>query len=208
MWCNVRMLTTTPRERRQAAARRALAERALQLFAERGYEATTVADIADAADMSTRTFFRHVRDKEEAMFAADEDVFDEVVAAAAATGTDLPPLAQLLRGLHALTASAQKDPEVKCARERVLEENPALRARDLAQQLRWQQQVQRFLQESGASADEASLAAGLLLTIWREAYRRWIAAAAGPASLGAHIDTVVAELPDHVLATTARPGDR
>lgn len=204
MCCNGVVERLTPRERRQAATRRSLAEHALRLFAARGYEATTVADIADAADMSTRTFFRHVRDKDEAMFAADEDVFADVVEAAATADPDVPPLAQLLQGVRALAGSAEKDPEVKCARERVLDDNPALRARDLAQQLRWQQQVQRFLQERGVTADEASLAAGLVLTIWRESYRRWIAASAEPGSLGTFLDAVVAELPDHIL-TSAVP---
>jgi AcrR family transcriptional regulator len=197
----------TPRERRQAATRRALAEHALRLFAEHGYEATTVADIADAADMSTRTFFRHVRDKDEAMFAADEDAFAQVVEAASATGPEVPPLVRLLRGVRVLAGSAEKDSEVKCARERVLDDNPGLRARDLAQQLRWQQQVQRFLEERGVAPDEASLAAGLVLTIWRESYRRWITAAAAgePGSLETFLDAVVAELPHHVLTSTV-PG--
>ena len=198
------MERTTPRERRQAATRRALAEHALRLFAEQGYEATTVADIADAADMSTRTFFRHVRDKDEAMFAADEDAFADVVRAAAAAEADAPPLARLLHGVRALAASAGEDAEVKCTRERVLEENPVLRARDLAQQLRWQQQSEQFLRSQGVDADEASLAAGLVLTIWREAYRRWIAASAAQGALGEFLDTVAGELPGHLAAPTAR----
>ncbi|NAZ86066.1 TetR/AcrR family transcriptional regulator [Kineococcus indalonis] len=194
----------TPRQRRQAATRRALAEHALRLFAERGYEATTVADIADAADVSTRTFFRHVPDKDEAMFAADEDVFALVVEAAAAAPPGTAPLARLLHGVRALAGSAEQDGEVKCARERVLEENPVLRARDLAQQLRWQQQAEAFLRRQGVAADEASLAAGLLLTVWRESYRRWIAASAAPGALGELLDAVVAELPGHLPAPARR----
>ncbi|GAB3239890.1 hypothetical protein GCM10027586_16450 [Kineococcus gypseus] len=153
----------TPRERRQAATRRSLAEHALRLFAERGYEATTVADIADAADMSTRTFFRHVRDKDEAMFAADEDVFTLVVEAADEL-PDAPPVERLLHGVRALVGSVQQDPQVKCARERVLEENPVLRARDLAQQLRWQQQAEGFLRARGVDADAATGGIDVLVT--------------------------------------------
>lgn len=188
------------RERRLVATRRALAEHALRLFAERGYEATTVADIADAADMSTRTFFRHVRDKDEAMFVADEDVFDDVVGAAG--DRSLPPLARLLQGVRALAGSAEKDPDVKCARERVLEENPTLRARELAQQLRWQSQVEEFLVGQGAAQGTASLAAGLAMTVWREAYRRWIASGAVVGTLGHHLDTVIGELPEHVAGAS------
>ena len=194
----------SPRERRQAAARRSLAEQALRLFAERGYERTTVADIADAADMSTRTFFRYVRDKDEAMFAADEDVFADVIEAAASSA-DAPPLARLLRGVRVIAGAADKDAEAECARERVLEENPDLRARDLAQQLRWQQEVQEFLRGQGVATDEASLAAGLVLTIWRESHRRWITASAGAGELGNFLEAVIAELPAH-LPAPAVPG--
>jgi AcrR family transcriptional regulator len=191
------------RERRLVATRRSLSEHALRLFAEKGYEATTVADIADAADMSTRTFFRHVRDKDEAMFVADEDVFDDVVGAAG--DRSLPPLARLLRGVRALAGSAEKDPDVKCARERVLEENPTLRARELAQQLRWQSQVEEFLVEQGTEEGAASLAAGLAMTVWREAYRRWIASGAVVGTLGDHLDTVIGELPEHVAGAAIHP---
>ncbi|MFD0482264.1 TetR/AcrR family transcriptional regulator [Kineococcus sp. GCM10028916] len=192
------------RERRLVATRRSLAEHALRLFAEKGYEATTVADIADAADLSTRTFFRHVRDKDEAMFVADEDVFDDVVAAAG--DRSLPPLARLLDGVRALAASAEKDPDVKCARERVLEENPTLRARELAQQLRWQSRVEEFLVGQGTEQGAASLAAGLALTVWREAYRRWIGDGAVVGTLGHHLDTVIGELPGHVAGARIHPG--
>lgn len=203
-WCNGAVTDRpTTRERRQAATRRSLAEHTLRLFAEKGYEATTVADIADAADMSTRTFFRHVRDKDEAMFAADEDVFGEVVAAAGELDDRTAPLARLLAGVRALAGAVEKDPEVKCARERVLEENPTLRARDLAQQLRWQDQAEEFLRTRGVPAGEASLAAGLTLTVWREAYKRWIAGSARVGALGVFLDAVVGELPGHAAAAAA-----
>ncbi|WP_432545797.1 TetR/AcrR family transcriptional regulator [Kineococcus sp. SYSU DK004] len=196
----------TPRERRQAAARRALAEQALRLFAEQGYEATTVAEIADAADMSPRTFFRHVRDKDEAVFAADEDLFTEVVDAAALAGPGVPPLARLLHGVRALAGSTGQDGAAKCARERVLAENPVLRARELAQQLRWQQRAEEFLREQGVPAGDAALAAGLVLTLWREAYRRWIADGGDPGALAGFLDEVTAELPGHVRALGAGRG--
>ncbi|WP_432541653.1 TetR/AcrR family transcriptional regulator [Kineococcus sp. SYSU DK002] len=193
------------RERRHAATRRALAEHALRLFAEKGYDATTVADIADAADMSTRTFFRHVRDKDEALFAADEDVFDTVVEAAD-RAADLPPLARLVAALGALVEHAEKAPDAKCTREEVLDAHPALRARDLAQQLRWQGQAEGYLRERGVPADDAALAAGLTLTVWREGYRRWIGGAGRAGTLTRCLDEVVAELPGHLTALRPRTG--
>jgi len=129
--------------------------------------------------------------------AGDEDALEEVLAACAEV--DAGPFETLLYGVRILAGAAGKDPEVKCAREQVLLQNPTLRARDLAQQLRWQDQAEEFLRERGADPGAASLAAGLALTVWREAYKRWISATAGRGVLGEFLDAVVGELPEHVL---------
>lgn len=61
------------RERKREQTRRALADAALALFAERGYEATTIAEIAERAGVSPRTFFTHHPSKEHVLFCSDDE---------------------------------------------------------------------------------------------------------------------------------------
>ncbi|WP_037860392.1 TetR/AcrR family transcriptional regulator [Streptomyces sp. NRRL S-340] len=69
------------RERKKAATRRAIADAALQLFLEHGYDQVSIRDIADAADVSTTTVFKHFTGKEALVFDQDEDREAELVAA-------------------------------------------------------------------------------------------------------------------------------
>jgi AcrR family transcriptional regulator len=77
-------MTTSPagrRERKKAATRQAIADAALELFLERGYDQVSIRDIADAADVSTTTVFKHFTGKEALVFDRDEDREAELVAA-------------------------------------------------------------------------------------------------------------------------------
>ncbi|MFZ4156685.1 TetR/AcrR family transcriptional regulator [Streptomyces pseudogriseolus] len=69
------------RERKKAATRRAIAEAALRLFLERGYDAVGIREIADAADVSTTTLFKHFPVKEALVFDEDDDQEERLLAA-------------------------------------------------------------------------------------------------------------------------------
>jgi AcrR family transcriptional regulator len=93
------------RAQKKEQTRAALVEGAARLFAEKGYERTTVADIAAAANVSTRTFFSYFRAKEEVLFAGTDqrlraiaEAFDTVSA-----GSALEMVQQILE--HVVTAS-------------------------------------------------------------------------------------------------------
>src|SRR3954447_6883863 len=70
-------MTTGLRERKKQQTRQAIHEAAMKLFAERGYDATTIADIADAAGISPRTFFSYFSAKEEAVFQKFDMAYEE-----------------------------------------------------------------------------------------------------------------------------------
>jgi len=69
------------RERKKAATRQSIADAALRLFLDRGYDQVSIRDIADAADVSTTTLFKHFTGKEALVFDEDEDREAELVAA-------------------------------------------------------------------------------------------------------------------------------
>lgn len=119
------------RERKKEKTRQALASAAMRLFAERGYEATTVADIAAAAEVSTRTFFAYFPSKEDVFFAGTRERLDLVRQAFAAHAADLPPLSAMRATLDQIIETASGDlfaPD-RDTRLRLLMERPELRAR-------------------------------------------------------------------------------
>ena len=73
---------------------------AFDLYGERGFENTTVAEIADRAGLTERTFFRHFADKREVLFAGSEDLEAAMVAAIAAAPESAAPLQVVAAGLR------------------------------------------------------------------------------------------------------------
>lgn len=115
------------RERKKAETRRRIQETALQMFLDKGYDSTTVEEIAAAAGVSHMTFFRHFRTKEAVVQSDDYDPFiAELIA-------DRPPQEEPLTALHralaeGLAAVYTADRDLLLARTRLVLTTPALRA--------------------------------------------------------------------------------
>jgi AcrR family transcriptional regulator len=77
------METIGRRERKKLATRQAIADEAMRLFLKRGYDAVTVAEIADVADVAVSTVFKHFDSKEAIAFARDPAVEAELIRAVA-----------------------------------------------------------------------------------------------------------------------------
>lgn len=119
------------RERKKRRTRAALHDAAMRLFAERGYEATTVADIAAAADVAPRTFFAYFPVKEDVVYAAYEQKlsrFDELLAAR-------PPGTTAVDALRTWIAEMAEEPPLAPTEEeliaRLTAAHPALAERRL-----------------------------------------------------------------------------
>ncbi|MCD0443905.1 TetR/AcrR family transcriptional regulator [Glycomyces sp. A-F 0318] len=141
------------RERTRRAVRAELAAIALDLFAERGFEDTTVEEIARAAGLTKRSFFRYFPAKEDAVFEGIDVTGDQVVRDLLARPADEAPwqslravLSESERQIH---ASGQAVAGLK-----LIESTPSLRARVHEKRSRWRQQVSRALRDRpGADLD-------------------------------------------------------
>ena len=125
------------RERKKIETRLALARAAMRLFEERGYAATTVDDIAAAANVSRRTFFRYFSSKEEVFIVDPVGKLAALHVALAGGPPDEPTIAALRRGIVAL-AGAYFEPELIQAEARIALLEPAVAAAGLAYQVRWE----------------------------------------------------------------------
>ncbi|MGP4003540.1 TetR family transcriptional regulator [Streptomyces sp. 8N706] len=122
------------RERRKQRTRNALVRSAFELFTSQGYEETTVDEIAGAADVSQRTFFRYFAGKEEAAFAVQEVAEAHFFAALCGRPADEAPTTALrhavIHGWDTLGEAVEETvpPELHLRMYRVIESTPALLA--------------------------------------------------------------------------------
>ncbi|GAA3137793.1 TetR/AcrR family transcriptional regulator [Streptomyces echinatus] len=158
-------------------ARERLAEAALGLYGERGYEQTTVAEIAKRAGLTERTFFRHYADKREVLFAGSRDLQELFVRAVADAPENAAPIDALALGLHAVCAVfADRRPFAR-ARHAVITANAELRERELIKLASLSAALADTLRLRGVAEPAASLAAEAGVSVFKVGFERWIAAA-------------------------------
>jgi AcrR family transcriptional regulator len=116
------------RERKRQQTRERLTRVAMALFLERGFEATTLDDIASAADISRRSFFHYFASKEDVVFAWHEESTAALIAAVAARPANESMLAAAENAISAMVR--QLEPGEAIAMARLKRDNPALQARD------------------------------------------------------------------------------
>jgi AcrR family transcriptional regulator len=115
------------RERRKQQTRAALESAALRLFAERGYEQTTVEDIADAADVAVRTFFRYFSSKQHVLFGeVAHTIVGRLRDALAGRPASEPPITAVRAAMDALEVVDPDDQQEILERMRLLQQMPEL----------------------------------------------------------------------------------
>ncbi|HUX70765.1 MAG TPA: TetR family transcriptional regulator [Cellulomonadaceae bacterium] len=156
------------RERLQAAA--------LELYAARGFEQTTAADVAESVGLTERTFFRYFADKREVLFDGQDrfrQAFLDGVAAAPAGASAFEVVAV------AVLAASSFFPDERRSfarlRQAVIVANPGLQERELLKMAGLADAVAGALRARGTREPQATLAAETCMTAFGVAFRQWIA---------------------------------
>jgi AcrR family transcriptional regulator len=155
-------------------ARERLVRAALDLFTEQGYDATTVAQIAERAGLTKTTFFRHFPDKREVLFAGQDThvrLLADGIAAAPDSATPLDAVAAALDVATVAFTPAQREfgPQLLA----VVASNSELRERAAFKRTSLAAAIAEALQKRGVPDPTASLAAELGVRAFYDAFARW-----------------------------------
>lgn len=125
---------TGRRERKKAATRQKIADTAMELFLERGYDAVGIRDVAAAADVAVTTLFSHFAAKEALVFERDEDFEARIAGAVTGRAPDEPLMPALRREILALVRHCTADEAAPVWR--MIDGSPALRKYEESMRLR------------------------------------------------------------------------
>ncbi|GLZ75569.1 TetR family transcriptional regulator [Actinorhabdospora filicis] len=188
----------TGAEDRQRRTRQQIAASALALFAEQGYADTTVDQIAAAAGVARRTFFRYFPGKDDAIFPDHDETLARVAAVLDGADALEEPLSVVYRGIREVLRMYAADPKASVARYRLLREVPALREREIAVVSRYERLFTRYLLDHadraiGEHEDApllAEVAAAAIVAAHNHVLRQWLRAA-GEGDVEARLESAV-----------------
>src|SRR5262249_54333467 len=155
-------------------ARGRLAKAAMALYAEQGFEQTTVAEIAARAGLTERTFFRHFADKREALFYGREMRRAPVGRAAAAAPASATAMDAVGAAFEAAGSMLQENPERVRLRDAIVSANAELRERELTKLAAFAAAVAGALRDRGVPEPTARLAAEAGVAVFKVAFARWV----------------------------------
>lgn len=148
---------------------------ALDLYAERGFDQTTVADIAERAGVTERTFFRYFADKREVLFDGSNALQQTVVEAIAAAPDGLAPIDVMGAAMEAGGALLHDRLEFARRRTATIAANSSLQERELLKLAKMREASAAALRARGVPDPDARLAAEAGVTVFSVGFATWIA---------------------------------
>ncbi|TXS37874.1 TetR/AcrR family transcriptional regulator [Streptomyces sp. OR43] len=168
-------------------ARGRLEQAAMELYGERGYEQTTVTEIAARAGLTERTFFRHYADKREVLFGGSallQELLVDTLAGAPATAAPIDAVAAALRAAAAVFDERREQSQ---RRQKVVSANAELRERELVKLASLSAALAESLRARGVPEPAASLAGEAGIAVFKVAFEGWIEGTDGR-SMAAYIE--------------------
>lgn len=157
-------------------ARGRLEQAALDLFVERGFDQTTVTEIAERAGLTERTFFRYFADKREVLFWGQNRLREVYVRAIAAAPDATAPLDVIAAALEAAVPVFHERRALARQRQVVVASTPGLQERELLKSIALAAAMSDALRRRGVADPAATLAAEVGLVAFRAAFARWVSA--------------------------------
>ena len=186
------------RERKKQATRDELLDHAARLFTERGFDAVTTADIAEAADVSQRTFFRHFPSKEAVLYGHAHMLREGMLAAFAARPTDESVVASVIAAVRAMATYYETHRDETFLQAQLAADFPAVAAYARAYvQSDWEHELTAAIADrmdvDPLADPRPEILSGAAFAAYRAAVRRW-SAAGGRDAFGDLLDESLAAL--------------
>jgi AcrR family transcriptional regulator len=151
-----------------------LQQAALELYRERGYDQTTVTEIAKRAGLTERTFFRYFADKREVLFYGAGMLQDRLVQWIDDAPTALPPIDAVGAALAAATEPFEEIRDFSRLRQAIIAAHPELQERELIKLAALAAELAAALRRRGVADPAASLAAEAGIAVFKIAFRDWV----------------------------------
>lgn len=147
---------------------------ALELYAERGFDQTTVADIAALAGVTQRTYFRHFTDKREVLFSG-QDLLQEFLSDWIQSQMNLDdPIGTVIDGLSTAASHFPAKTPLSVKRSAIIAANGELRERELQKLAALATVISDSLRQAGIDSSKAEAAAEIGTLVFKLGYQRWI----------------------------------
>jgi AcrR family transcriptional regulator len=158
----------------EPTARGRLERAAMELYIERGFEQTTVTEIARRAGLTQRTFFRHYADKREVLFAGSGLLEELIVRTLGGALDSAAPIDAVAEAIEAAGAAIQEGGDRPRQRQVVIAANPELQERELIKLASLASAIAGALRQHGVPDPAASLTAEAGIAVFKIAFERWI----------------------------------
>lgn len=153
-----------------------LTQAAMVLYAEQGFDQTTVAEIAERAGLTERTFFRHFTDKREVLFFGAQALQDLLVTTVINAPASSTPIEAVTLALAAAGDMFRERHEFSVQRQRIINGSAELQERELIKLATLARALAAALGERGVSESNAALIGEVAIAIFKTSFEQWVSA--------------------------------